>query len=342
VILPGEDAERAISVARSIAHVLEQDSYSAQLPVEIKTSIGIALFPAHGDEPDMLLQHAAVAMWGARRDGSGYALYTADRDPFSPRRLGLMGELRHAIEDNRLVLHYQAKVELDTRRVTGAEALVRWQHPTLGLLAPAQFIPLAEQSGLIRPLARWVLNEVMRQHEAWHTQGVTIPIAANLSTHNLLDPQLQDHVLQLLNTWTGVPISLELEITESSIMSELPRTAEILECLRMWGIRLSVDDFGTGYSSLAYLRKLPVSELKIDKSFVIGMESSVEDGIIVRSIVDLGHNLGLKVVAEGVENPQIWNLVVPLGCDAAQGFHIGPPLPGQDLPCWLKTSDWNL
>lgn len=341
VIVPGGDVACATAFAHKIPQLLRQPFILEKLPVEIKATVGIALCPEHGDNPDLLMQRAAVAMWGARREARDYAFYEVARDPFSPSRLVLMGELRHAIEENELVLHFQAKVDVESRKTIGAEALVRWEHPKRGLLPPNDFIPLAEQSGLIRPLTQWVLNEALRQLQVWQQDGIGITIAVNLSTHSLIDPQLKDHVSELLERWEVMPASLEFEITESSLMDELSLTKEILESLSGLGIRFSIDDFGTGYSSLAYLHRIPVAELKIDKSFVLGMGSNDGDTVIVRSIIDLGHDLGLKVVAEGVENHRLWDLLLPLRCDAAQGYYMAHPMPGEDLVHWFKESIWS-
>lgn len=341
VIVPGGDIARATAFANNIPRLLRQPFILEELPVEIRATVGIALYPEHGNTPDLLMQHAAVAMWGARREARDYAFYEVARDPFSPSRLVLMGELRHAIEENQLVLHFQAKVDVESRKTIGAEALVRWEHPKRGFLPPINFIPLAEQSGLIRPLTQWVLNEALRQLQVWQRDGIGITMAVNLSTRSLIDPQLKESVSELLERWGVMPASLELEITESSLMAELSMTREILESLSGLGIRFSIDDFGTGYSSLAYLHRIPVAELKVDKSFVLGMASNGGDNVIVRSIVALGHDLGLKVVAEGVENHRLWDLLLPLHCDSAQGFYMAHPMSGKDMAHWFKESIWS-
>jgi EAL domain-containing protein (putative c-di-GMP-specific phosphodiesterase class I) len=282
-----------------------------------------------------------MAMQAAKRLSGGCVVYSPECDPYDPRRLALLGELRRAIEADQLVLHYQPKVDLKTRAVVGAEALVRWRHPKRGMVPPDQFIPLAEQGGLIKPLTRWVLDHALSQCEAWTRERPKIPVAVNLSARNLHDPQLVELVASLLASRGVAPELLQLELTESAVMTDPVRAGEILSVLGASGVGISIDDFGTGYTSLAYLRRLPVSELKIDKSFVMGMAHGDEDTAIVRSTNDLGHNLGLSVVAEGVEDESTLDLLGSFGCDAAQGFYMGRPMPPDDLARWLRESPWG-
>ncbi len=338
VLLDVEGAEQATLIARNILKALEEPFVLDGLVLDIQASIGIALFPEHGPNADTLIQRADVAMYVAKRANSGYAVYDSAQDQNSPRRLALMGELRRAIVEDQLFLHYQPKIDLRTGRISGVEALVRWQHPRFGIILPDQFIPLAEQNGLIMPLTLWVLHEALRQCRKWHQAGLELSLAANLSVHNLQSPALPDQVAGLLETCGVAPASLGLEITESSIMADPTRAMEVLKRMSNMGLQFSIDDFGTGYSSLAYLKKLPVDEIKIDKSFVMNMALEEDDVVIVRSTIELGHNLGLKVVAEGVENQEIKDKLTMLGCDAAQGYYISRPLPAEELTLRLKKS----
>jgi diguanylate cyclase (GGDEF)-like protein/PAS domain S-box-containing protein len=311
-------------------------------PVEVEASIGVALYPDHGENPDSLLQRADVAMYRAKETGSGYLIYDVKFDEHSPRRLALIGELRQAIEKDQLFLHYQPKINLKTKYVIGVEALVRWQHPKYGFVPPDEFILSAEQTGLIHPLARWVLKTAMRQSQAWRQTGLNLPVSVNLSARNLHDSQFPDHLAELLKITGGMPEQLELEITESAIMADPQRALEIITRLRTMGLRLALDDFGIGYSSLAYLKKLPVNTIKIDKSFVIDMAKDEDAAVIVLSTINLAHNLGLKVVAEGVETEKILDKLSTFGCDEAQGYYMSKPLPVDALTRWLKESPWRL
>jgi EAL domain-containing protein (putative c-di-GMP-specific phosphodiesterase class I) len=248
----------------------------------------------------------------------------------------LMGELRRALDRRELVLYYQPKAVLADAKVHSVEALLRWQHPERGLVPPDEFIPIAQQTGLIKPLTLYVIDEALRQCHAWLEDGLQLAIAVNLSARNLVDADFPVQVEGLLARWQIEPGLLEFEITESAMLSDPGRTKLILEQLSAMGIRLSVDDFGTGYSSLAYLKRLPVSEIKVDRSFVMNMDVDEDDATIVRSTIDLGRNLGLDVVAEGVENEQVWDRLRALGCTAAQGYYLSRPVPASELGAWLQ------
>ena len=336
VLLPGLGTSAgATQAAEKIRATLEQDFLIDDLPVHIDASVGIALYPQHGEDVDMLLQHADVAMYEAKRTHSGYEIYSVEHDPYNPVRLAMVGELRKALEANEVVLHYQPKLDLESGTVVGAEALVRWQHPTRGLIAPVEFVPMAERTGLIRPLSRYVLNVALAQAREWRDAGLDLKVSVNLSARNLLDPALPEDVSRLLAKWRVPAAILELEITESTIMVDPNRAMEVLRRLHTMGIALSIDDFGTGYSSLAYLKELPVNELKIDRTFVANMATNRGDAFIVRSTIDLAHNLRLQVVAEGVEDEHTMNELAALGCNVAQGFHIGRPVPPQAFAQWL-------
>jgi diguanylate cyclase (GGDEF)-like protein/PAS domain S-box-containing protein len=311
------------------------------LPIALEASIGVAVYPDHGQDSDSLLQRADVAMYAAKRGGHGHVIYESRHDLHSPLRLALMGELRQGIEHDHLRLYYQPKIDLRTGAVYGVEALVRWQHPLRGLIPPDEFIAPAERSGLIHPLTDWVLRTAMRQCAAWNRIGVKLVVSANLSVRSLTDPHLPDTLAALLRDEGLSAHQIRLEITESAIMADAVRTQETLAKLHGMGIGLSIDDFGIGYSSLSYLRKLPVDRIKVDKSFVMDMLQNEDDAMIVRSTIQLAHNLRLAVVAEGVETKAIYHQLVEWGCDAAQGYYISKPLPAPDLERWLTESPWG-
>ncbi|MDA0184980.1 bifunctional diguanylate cyclase/phosphodiesterase [Solirubrobacter phytolaccae] len=331
-----EDAvEASARVRAAIAGRIELE----EIGVEVEASVGIALFPAHGDDPEALLQHADIAMYVAKQAHSGYAIYDDGDTGASRENLALIADLRRGIEDDELVLHYQPKANLATGRTAGVEALVRWDHSERGFLYPDAFIALAENTGLIRELTLHVLDRALAQTRAWMDAGLDLHMAVNVSTRNLLDLTLPDQVEALLETH-GVPADrLELEITETTIMADPPRAKAVLARLSQLGLSLAVDDFGTGYTSLGWLRDLPVTTLKIDKSFVMPLATSDGDAKIVRSIVQLGSSLGLQVVAEGVEDQASWDILRDLGCDLAQGYHLSKPQPVERLEAFLRTTD---
>ena len=315
-----------------------------QLTLQMDASIGIAVSPEHGNTVDLLLQRADVAMYVAKRSGQGHAVYDAAKDEHTLGRLAMVGELRRALERRELVLHYQPQIRLRTGTVTSVEALVRWKHPARGLMPPDEFIPVAETSGLMEPLARYVIDDALRQCHDWRRLGHELDVAVNISTRNLIDTAFPADVQALLEKWRFPPDRLTLEITERTVLAEPFRAKAVLEELSELGLRLSIDDFGTGYSSLAYLRRLPLDEIKIDRSFIHAMTTDHENAVIVRSTIDLARNLGLEVVGEGIETAEIYETLVQLGCDAAQGFHMSPPLPPDELVGWLqrwRTGDSN-
>ena len=316
---------------------LEQRFRVEEHDLDISASSGIAMYPVHGQDATSLLRHADVAMYVAKRSTEGFAVYAPDLDQHSPQRLALQGELRDAIANDDLVLHFQPKVALDTGCLVGAEALVRWQRSDGSLVQPDLFIPLAEQTGLIRSLSRWVLDRVLRQCSAWREQGLDIAVAVNLSMRDLHDRALPADLEQMLARWDADPAYLLLEITESGLMADPARARDTALRLSATGVRLAIDDFGTGYSSLAHLKRLPVSELKIDRSFVRDMASNDEDATIVRSTIGMAHDLGLSVVAEGVETESTLRLLRALGCDVAQGYHISRPLPASEFAAWVRA-----
>ncbi|HEY1273357.1 MAG TPA: EAL domain-containing protein [Thermoleophilaceae bacterium] len=326
----------ALEGAERIRAALSQPFDLDGFVVEVDSSIGIAMCPEDGRDIETLLQRADVAMYRAKETHSDYLLYNSDYDHHSPARLALVSDLRQALDRGGIELWYQPKLDLATGAVSGVEALVRWEHPTLGMLQPSAFIDLAERTGLIKPLTHRVLELALTQRRAWLAEGLDLLVAVNVSARSLLDRRFPGEVARLLERYELRPGALKLEITESSIMADpIAATATIGE-LRTLGIEFGVDDFGTGYSSLAHLRSLPVSELKIDKGFVLRMGSTAGDAAIVRSTIDLGHNLGLRVVAEGVEDADALALLRELGCDEAQGFYIARPMPAPELGPWLS------
>jgi diguanylate cyclase (GGDEF)-like protein/PAS domain S-box-containing protein len=306
------------------------------LSLSLEASIGIALYPEDGEDVETLLRCADAAMYHAKDEKSGSAFYDASQIRHGTPRVTLMGELRRALDRHELVLYYQPKAGLLDGEVHAVEALLRWQHPDRGLVGPDEFIPMAQQTGLIKPLTLYVIDAALHQCQAWLADGLRLAIAVNLSARNLVDGYFPDQVAGLLERWEIEPDLLEFEITESAMLTDPGRTRQILERLSGMGIRLSIDDFGTGYSSLAYLKRLPVNEIKVDRSFVMNMDEDEDDATIVRSTIDLGRNLGLDVVAEGVENEQVWDRLRTLGCTTAQGYYLSRPVPASELKAWLE------
>jgi diguanylate cyclase (GGDEF)-like protein len=326
----------AMLTASKILKSLERVFTVGDLALDIGASIGVAVFPHDGEDADELIQRSDVAMYAAKQNHAGFAQYSPGQNKYSPERLALVGELRQAFEEDELVNLYQPKARLADGFVTGVEALVRWRHPRHGLMAPSKFIPLAEHTGLIRPLTLNVLGRALWDLHEWDKIGLRLSVSVNLSVQNLLDSRLANEVSRLLEKWNIAPPRLELEITESSIMADPTRAMAVLTELSQMGIGLAIDDFGTGYSSLAYLKQLPVQAIKIDKSFVTGMTRNENDAVIVRSTVDLGRNLGLEVIAEGVETQEIWDALVGLDTSVAQGFFLGRPMGPEKIPGWMR------
>jgi diguanylate cyclase (GGDEF)-like protein len=336
ILLPSIPDRRVINeIVERIRTAVEEPFNLQGLPLAIETSIGVSIYPDHADDVDTLMQRADVAMYQAKSKNSLFEVYDEQQDEYDPRRLTLVGELRRALDEEELVVFYQPKAVLGNGDVDGVEALVRWQHPERGLLPPDEFIPLAEHTGLIGPLTMYVLDRAMAQCREWRDSGMNINVAVNMAMRNLLDLAFPDRVAEVLDKWRLAPTSLELEITENTIMGDPFRSMQVLRRLNEMGVKLSIDDFGTGYSSLAYLKRLPVDAVKIDKSFVLGMSADDNDGAIVRSTIDLARNLGLRVVAEGVETSEIWTELRALGCDFAQGYLLSRPLPAAELTAWL-------
>jgi diguanylate cyclase (GGDEF)-like protein len=347
VLLPDADGALAVQVGESMLAALQKPFMLKDLPglpIEVGASVGIAVAPQHGKEAEVLLRRADAAVQEAQKLGGGACLlYSEEHEPHDPQRLALLGELRQALEANQLRLHYQPKVDLKTRSVVGAEALLRWPHPKRGLIPPAEFIPLAEHTGLIRPLTRWVISRAAEEAKVLERGGRALPIAVNVSARNLHDTRLLDDFGAALAEHDLPAERMQVEVTESAVMADPVRAGEVLQRLSGRGVRVSIDDFGMGYSSLGLLRRLPVTELKIDRTFVRGMVADgAEDTAIVRSTSELAHNLGLSVVAEGVEDQWTLDILGTFGCDQAQGFYIARPMAAGELVHWLGQGSWKV
>ncbi len=336
ILLQATDAKAAFPVAQRILAAFERPITLDDHTVDLGAGIGVASSPEHGVDADTLLSRAEVAMYAAKQNQSGTVTYHPGLDSTSEESLTMLSELRSAVDQQQLRLFLQPKINLRTGEVLGAEALVRWEHPVRGMVPPMRFIPFAEQTGFVRVLTMWMIEQVAQMSHALTEQGMRMKLAVNLSTRDLMDQELPNKLEKVLERYSIDPGLLVLEITESAIMDDPQRALQTLNRLHTMGLKLSVDDFGTGYSSLAYLKRLPVDELKIDKSFVMNMESDLQDAKIVRSTVDLAHNLGLTVVAEGVESAKSWKLLDSLSCDEVQGYFIAKPMPGAQFANWVK------
>jgi predicted signal transduction protein with EAL and GGDEF domain len=340
VLLATGSTEHAMRVvAEKILKALEAPLVVDGQTMDIAASIGIARFPEHGEDASALMRAADVAMYAAKRAKSGYAVYDPAHDERRQEYLTLLGELRHAVEAGELVLHYQPKLQLAENRVKAVEALVRWRHPTRGFVAPSEFIPFAEQTGYISAITRWVMDEAIRQCGVWHRAGLDLRVCVNVSARDL---RQEDTLVQSVAAGLAAAelpaAQLCLEVTESGLMDD-PRSCQAtLRKLRELGVATSIDDYGTGYSSLAYIKQLAVSELKIDRAFVSGMEADRKNAAIVRSTIELGHNLGLTVVAEGVETDHEIAELRRFGCDAIQGYRCARPMSAESLETWLRNA----
>lgn len=341
ILLPNVyEVDAVVSIVNRIKDAIEPPVEIGEDTVVTAASIGLSFFPEHGEDGRELLRKAEVALYAAKSLQTDFSIYDASLDLHDASHLSLKAELKTAIEEGQLVLFYQPKLNFKTGCVTGVEALARWQHPHRGMIPPDQFIPMSEQRGLIGPLTEWAIETALKQCKRWQQQGIELQVAVNLSSRVLYDMQLPNKIEQLLISLQMSPASLCLEITEQAMMQEPKRALVILERLDEMGIALSIDDFGTGYSSLGYLKQLPVDEIKIDKTFVLDMHTVDDDAKIVHATIDLAHNLGLKVVAEGVENETALGMLESLDCDYAQGYYLSRPVPADELVEWLSNSGW--
>ena len=336
LILSGAGDTAAQRVARGVLDALSEPFVVEGQALRIEASMGIVIYPQHGEDGDTLLRRADIAMYVAKRAGSSAVEYDPASDEHTPARLALLGELGAAIERGELVLHFHPEVSLRTGKVVAMEALVRWRHPERGLIPPDEFIPIAERSGLMKPLTLWVLRHALAECATWQAAGLALGVAVNLSPRSLVDPELPQMVGALLDASRVSPLWLSLEITESVLMTDPKRATETLARLRRMGARLSIDDFGTGYSSLGYLHELAVHQVKIDKSFVKGVRIDRGSAAIVRATVELGHNLGFEVVAEGVEDEATTELLGRVGCDLIQGYYVAMPMPPEEVLGWIE------
>jgi len=335
ILRHGVDPKNASLTAERLYQLMETPFYIDQTPIELEALCGVATFPALADDGVQLLQRAELALNQAKADGERFAIYRTEKDTDSRRHLLMFGMLRSALQRNELILHYQPKLDLRTGEVVGAEALVRWDSPEIGRVSPGEFIPLAEQTSLIKPLTAWVMEEALRQLVAWEKAGIHTYISVNLSARNLADEKLPDRLAELLAQGNVHPNRMMMEITESAVMANPERAAVVLERFREIGIDLSIDDFGTGYSSLTYLRTLPARELKIDRSFVHDIDTNEGNALITSAVIKLAHGLGLEVVAEGVETEAELRRLLTLGCDLAQGYLISRPVPASEFATFL-------
>ncbi len=335
ILLPSGDTERASVVANRILQTLEQPILVDEQPIDVGTSIGIVFFPEHGEDANMLLRHADISMYAAKRNKSGFAIYDARLEEHREEHLTLLGELRRAIEQHELILYYQPKLDLALQQVTGVEALIRWEHPVRGNVPPAEFIPFAEQTGNIRMITRWVIESAVQQCGNWQSVGRALKVSINVSARDLLDRELVPFIAAAIQKHGVGPELLCFELTESALMEDPTRARETLRQLHGLGVKLSVDDYGTGYSSLAYIKNLALDELKIDRAFVSGMDTDRQSAAIIRSTIELGHSLGMTVVAEGVETEMELSALTAFGCDFAQGYKICQPMRAAELMKWV-------
>jgi diguanylate cyclase (GGDEF)-like protein len=342
ILLPETRLGQARKLVSKVAEEFNRPFIVEGHNLSVGISIGMVECPSQGNDVNILVQRADVAMYLAKRNKLEYAIYDPNKDTHSIGRLALMSEFRDAIENQLLDLYYQPKIDVVSGEVTGAEALLRWNHPQRGFIGPGEFIPLAEQTGLIKPLTAWVLKQAVLQCIEWREYIPDFNMSVNLSVHNLHDTQLLGQISKLIKTYQLPPRCLTLEITEGDIMADPIRARELLVQFNAMGIILSIDDFGTGYSSLGYLKQLPVEEIKIDRSFVMEMTEDENDAVIVRATIDLAHNLGMWIVAEGVKDRKTWELLKSLNCDVAQGYYISEAIPAQQFTDWLLSREWSM
>lgn len=341
ILLSPADEEHVIRIAHKVLSTFEKVFQVNELQLFVGISIGISMFPRHGITYQSLFQRADVAMYVAKKNRYGYAIYDSSLDPHSVGKLSLASELKTALENNLFEIYYQPVINIKNKKIVSIEALLRWTHPTHGNVSPIDIIPLAEQTGLIKPLTRWVLETAITKNRELHSSGIDIKTAVNLSVFNFQEPDLVEYISNLLTQYKLPEESLVLEITESAMMMNPQRAIEILTAFDQMGIELAVDDFGTGFSSLSYLKQLPVDTLKIDKSFVMDMIENDNDAVLVKSTIDLAHNMGINVIAEGIESEEILDILDILSCEYGQGYFISHPLDSNSLDLWLKDHNFS-
>lgn len=336
------DLDQAIATTQKIRQAISEPFEISGRHLELSASVGVAMFPYHGDSADELLLAASEALEVARQSKRGYRIYSEDMAHGAEDRIALLHELHQAIAANELVLHYQPKIDFKSGQVSGVEALVRWQHPVHGLMTPEQFIPMAEQIGLIKPLTAWVLNTALRQYQVWYREGFRLPISVQVTAVSIQDPEFPAQVETSLQQHEVPASKFEIEIKEAAAIAEPARAMDCIRRLHDMGIKIAIGDFGTGNTSLTYLTELLVANIKIDKSLVQNMTTNRGGSMMVRTTVKLGHTLGIKVAAKGVENQNAWDALKEFGCDTAQGYFVSRPLPPVELMDWLRTSPWAL
>ncbi|MBT8138975.1 MAG: EAL domain-containing protein [Gammaproteobacteria bacterium] len=337
ILLSGGSEYQVQAAVNKILDIFDEPVNLNGQPLDVACSIGIAHFPQHGEDASLLLRRADMAMYAAKRFNAGFSYYTPECDQHQEQHLSLLGDIKRAVEEDELQLHYQPKISLDNNEHIAVETLLRWQHPHRGLIPPQEFIPFAEHTGAIKLITRWLLVHAMRQCGRWHSQGLNIQMSLNISARDLIDPEFPTHVSNALEENNVKPELICLEITESALMQDPAKARRTIDVLSTMGIKMSIDDYGTGYSSLAYVKNLSVNELKIDREFVSNMMHNAEDSAIVKSTIELGHNLGMRVVAEGIEHENEMELLKDFGCDQGQGFLISHALTANELEAWYRN-----